>query len=49
MLAATLLLPEFEPYLAPKEEFAEEDDGTDPKGHTKTEKEILEDMQKLGM
>ena len=49
MLAATLLLPEFEPHLTPKEEYAMEDEETEPKGHTKTEKEILEDMQKLGM
>ena len=49
MLAATLLLPEFEPYLSPKKECKEEDEGTEAQGHTKTEKEILEDMQKLGM
>ena len=55
MLAATLLLPEFEPYLAAgKEEAGEDGDAQDPapaesEPHPKTQEEILEEMQKLGM
>ena len=55
MLAATLLLPEFEPYLAAgKEEAGEGGDAQEPAPegpgpHDKTEEEILEEMQKLGM
>ena len=48
MLGATLLLPEFEPYLSAKDD-KEEEEITEPKAHTVTEEEILEDMQKLGM
>lgn len=49
MLGATLLLPEFEPYLAVKDMGREEDAESGSELHNKTEKEILEDMQKLGM
>lgn len=55
MLAATLLLPEFEPYLAAgKEEAGEEGDAQEPapaesEPHAKTQEEILEEMRKLGM
>lgn len=46
MLAAALLLPEFEPYLAAKEEdFSEELDDAEEM----MQEEILEDMKKLGM
>ena len=48
MLGATLLLPEFEPYLSAKDD-KEEEEITEPKAHTVTEEEILDDMQKLGM
>ena len=47
MLAATLLLPEFVPYLAAKEDDREEDASDGPKEHTMTEEEILEEMRKL--
>ena len=46
MLGATLLLPEFAPYLASKEEEAEEE-AAEPESHMRTEEEILEDMRKL--
>ena len=46
MLGATLLLPEFAPYLASKEEEAEEETG-EPESHMRTEEEILEDMRRL--
>ena len=49
MLGATLLLPEFEPYLAVNDMGREEDAESGSELHNKTEKEILEDMQKLGM
>ena len=55
MLAATLLLPEFEPYLAAGREASQESGDeqesapADPVPHDKTEEEILEEMQKLGM
>ena len=46
MLAATLLLPEFAPYLAAKEEDpSEEPDDAEEM----MQEEILEDMKKLGM
>ena len=44
MLAATLLLPEFDPFLAPKEDVEE---ALEPESHERTEEEILEDMRKL--
>lgn len=47
MLAATLLLPEFAPYLAAKEDGREEDALEEPETYTKTEEEILEEMRKL--
>ena len=47
MLAATLLLPEFAPFLAAKEDDREEDASDGPKEHTMTEEEILEEMRKL--
>ena len=46
MLGATLLLPEFAPYLASKEEEAEEETA-EPESHMRTEEEILEDMRRL--
>ena len=46
MLGATLLLPEFAPYLASKEEKAGEE-AAEPESHMRTEEEILEDMRKL--
>ena len=46
MLGATLLLPEFAPYLASKEEKAEEE-AAEPESHMRTEEEILEDMRRL--
>lgn len=46
MLAATLLLPEFEPYL-PVEEESREDEESEPESHVMTEEEILEEMRKL--
>ncbi len=46
MLGATLLLPEFAPYLASKEEEAGEE-AAEPESHMRTEEEILEDMRKL--
>ena len=53
MLGATLLLPEFEPFLSAKEEGGAEEEPVDelsgPEAYTRTEEEILEDMQKLGM
>ena len=49
MLGATLLLPEFEPYLTPKEEDRKEDPPERSTARTQTQEEILEDMQKLGM
>ena len=49
MLGATLLLPEFEPYLTPKEEDRKEDPQEGSTARTQTQEEILEDMQKLGM
>lgn len=49
MLGATLLLPEFEPYLTPKEEDRKEDLPEGSTARTQTQEEILEDMQKLGM
>ena len=49
MLGATLLLPEFEPYLTPKEEDRKEDPPEGSTARTQTQEEILEDMQKLGM
>ena len=49
MLGATLLLPEFEPYLTPKEEDGTEDPPEESTTRTQTQEEILEDMQKLGM
>ena len=49
MLGAALLLPEFEPYLTPKEEDGTEDPPEDSTARTQTQEEILEDMQKLGM
>ena len=49
MLGATLLLPEFEPYLTPKEEDRKEDPPEGSTERTQTQEEILEDMQKLGM
>lgn len=49
MLGATLLLPEFEPYLTPKEEDGTEDPPEESTARTQTQEEILEDMQKLGM
>lgn len=55
MLASTLLLPEFEPYLAAGNA-AEKEDGdeqeqtpAEPEPHDKTQEEILDEMQKLGM
>ena len=47
MLAATLLLPEFEPYLPSKENDREEDEPEGPETHIMTEEEILEEMRKL--
>lgn len=49
MLGATLLLPEFEPYLTPKEEEGKGDPPEESMTRTQTQEEILEDMQKLGM
>lgn len=49
MLGAALLLPEFEPYLTPKEEDGTEDPPEGSTARTQTQEEILEDMQKLGM
>ena len=49
MLGAALLLPEFEPYLAPKEEEGKEEPPEGSTARTQTQEEILEDMQKLGM
>ena len=49
MLGAALLLPEFEPYLTPKEEDGTEDPPEESTARTQTQEEILEDMQKLGM
>ncbi len=49
MLGATLLLPEFEPYLTPKEEEGKEEPPEGSMTRTQTQEEILEDMQKLGM
>ncbi|MER2024720.1 MAG: YesL family protein, partial [Eubacteriales bacterium] len=46
MLGATLLLPEFAPYLASKEEEAKEE-AAEPESHMRTEEEILEDMRRL--
>ena len=48
MLGATLLLPEFEPYLSAGDDSTEEEI-TEPEPRKMTEEEILEDMQKLGM
>ena len=47
MLAATLLLPEFEPYLAAKTSESEEEEPEEPEAYTMTEEEILEEMRKL--
>ena len=47
MLAATLLLPEFEPYLAVKEE--NEEPLEELEANKEVEAEILEEMKKLGM
>ena len=47
MLAATLLLPEFEPYLAVKEET--EEPLEELEANKEVEEEILEEMKKLGM
>ncbi len=47
MLAATLLMPEFEPFLPKKEDVREEDEPEEPGAHTMTEEEILEEMRKL--
>ena len=49
MLGATLLLPEFEPYLTPKEEEGKEEPPEGSTARTQTQEEILDDMQKLGM
>ena len=49
MLGAALLLPEFEPYLTPKEEEGKEEPPEGSMTRTQTQEEILEDMQKLGM
>ena len=49
MLGAALLLPEFEPYLTPKEEDGTEDPPEESTARTQTQEEVLEDMQKLGM
>lgn len=49
MLVATLLLPEFEPYLASGNEAVQEYVPADSEQQTKTQEEILEEMQKLGM
>jgi uncharacterized membrane protein YesL len=46
MLAATLLLPEFAPYLPAKED-DEEDAAAEREEHTMTEEQILEDMRRL--
>ena len=46
MLGATLLLPEFAPYLASKEEENGEE-AAEPESHMRTEEEILEDMRRL--
>ena len=46
MLGATLLLPEFAPYLASNETEAEEETA-EPESHMRTEEEILEDMRRL--
>jgi uncharacterized membrane protein YesL len=46
MLGATILLPEFAPYLASKEEEAGEE-AAEPESLMRTEEEILEDMRKL--
>ena len=46
MLAATLLLPEFAPYLPTKED-DEEDASAEREEHTMTEEQILEDMRRL--
>ena len=48
MLAATLLLPEFEPYLAAKEK-DEEEPLEELEANKEIEEEILEEMKKLGM
>ena len=45
MLGATLLLPEFAPYLAPVETDGEE--AAEPESHERTEAVILEDMRRL--
>lgn len=48
MLGATLLLPEFAPYLASNEEAEEAEEAeAEPEGYTRTEEEILEDMRRL--
>ena len=47
MLVATLLLPEFEPYLQVKNDRTEEP--AESEAQAKTEEEILEEMKKLGM
>ncbi len=47
MLAATLLLPEFAPYLPAKDEGREADEPEETGNYTKTEEEILEEMRKL--
>ena len=46
MLAATLLLPEFAPYLPAKKD-DEEDAAAEREEHTMTEEQILEDMRRL--
>ena len=47
MLGATLLLPEFAPYLASDEEEEIEEEAAEPEHHERTEAEILEDMRRL--
>ena len=49
MLAATLLLPVFAPYLDAKAEDRNEDPSEESEEYPMTEEEILEDMRKLGM
>ena len=47
MLGAALLMPEFAPFLAAKEDDMEKDDPAESEEHTMTEEEILEEMRKL--
>ena len=49
MLAATLLLPVFAPYLDANAEDRNEDPSEESEEYPMTEEEILEDMRKLGM